>query len=92
VELLDDESALASWINFTERKAEFRVRRVESSGVMSPATVVTPLRSDRSNGYPRVARHGDELLFAWTQNDPVPNSAPVLRVMTATAKLPRSDP
>ena len=42
------------------------VRRVERSGGRSAATTVTTLGANRSSVYPRMARRGDELIFAWT--------------------------
>lgn len=66
IELLPDGSALPSWIEYADRRAEFRVRRIDSSGARSEAVSVTAVNSTRSSGYPRMARHGDELVFAWT--------------------------
>jgi hypothetical protein len=36
----------------------------------------------RNSGYPRMARRGAELVFAWTENDDS------LRIKTAAARLP----
>jgi hypothetical protein len=82
VELLPDGSAVVSWIEFADKRATFSTRRVERSGRRSAAMPIAPLGANRSSGYPRMARRGDELLFAWTGSD---NS---LRVQTASAKLP----
>jgi hypothetical protein len=67
VELLADGSAIASWIEFADRKAEFRVRRIERSGTRSPAVAVSGLAGGRASGYPRIAAHAGELLLAWTE-------------------------
>jgi hypothetical protein len=65
VELLDDGSAAATWVEFANQRSTFRVRRIERSGARSPAIDVT---SSRVTGYPRVVRNGRELLFAWTES------------------------
>jgi hypothetical protein len=83
VELLPDGSAAASWIEYSaEAKAtSFRVRRIERSGAMSPPITVTAIGSSRTSGYPRMARLGSELLFAWTDTAAAP------RVTTARARV-----
>jgi hypothetical protein len=82
VELLSDGAAVASWIEFADQRPQFRVRRVEASGVKSPAVTVAGLAGDRASGYPRIARHGDELVFAWTDS-----AEGRSRVQTANASL-----
>lgn len=67
VELLADGSAIATWIELADQGAQFRVRRVEPSGVKSPAIVVSGLAGGRASGYPRLASHGNEMVFAWTE-------------------------
>ncbi|HSC29957.1 MAG TPA: hypothetical protein VLD67_21940, partial [Vicinamibacterales bacterium] len=78
VDLLEDGSAAASWIEFAKERAEFRVRRVEPSGAKSPAVSIAGIDSGRTSGYPRLAANGNELLFAWTERE-----AGTLRVRTA---------
>ena len=68
VELMTDESAVASWIEFANQRAQFRMRRVEPSGARSQSVTVSNLAGTRASGYPRIARHGDELVLAWTEN------------------------
>ncbi|HYN09780.1 MAG TPA: sialidase family protein [Vicinamibacterales bacterium] len=91
VELLDDGSAVASWIEYSAPSTQFRIRRVEASGARSAAVTVAPLTSGRSSGYPRLARHGNELVMAWVEGASLPatgrDGAP--RVKTAVAQLPR---
>ena len=81
VELMPDGSAMVSWIEFAEKQAAFMVRRVERSGRRSDATTVTAIGENRSSAYPRMARRGHELIFAWTDPEN-------LRVQTATARVP----
>jgi hypothetical protein len=82
VQLLPDGSAVASHIEYANERAEFRVKRIEENGVKSPAITVAAIASTRSSGYPRMALHGDELLFAWIEKEASGG------VRTATARLP----
>jgi hypothetical protein len=82
VEQLEDGSAVVGWIELAGRGTAFKVRRVERSGQRSAAVTVTDLGERRNSGYPRLARRGQELIFAWTGN------GEHLRVETAVARLP----
>ena len=66
--LLSDGSAMATWIEFADGKARFRMRRVAPSGERGQAMTVAGLTANRASGYPRMARFGDELIFAWTES------------------------
>ncbi len=68
IELMPDGGAFASWIEFADQRAQFRVRRVDASGSASAAVTVAGLEGSRASGYPRIARHGGELVFAWTES------------------------
>ena len=68
VELMTDGSAVGSWIEFANQRAQFRMRRVEPSGARSQSVTVSNLAGTRASGYPRIARYGDELVLAWTEN------------------------
>ena len=83
VELMSDGSAAASWIEFADQRAQFRVRRVDPSGAKSPAVRVSALAGGRASGYPRIGLHADQLVFAWTESD---NGR--TQVQTAVARTP----
>lgn len=83
VELMSDGSAVASWIEFADQRAQLRVRRVEPSGVKSAAITVSGLAEGRASGYPRIARNGNDIVFAWTES--VDGRS---QVHTAVASLP----
>ncbi len=76
--LLDDGSALVCWLESTAEGGEIRLRRIRPDGTREPAITVTPSGTARSNGFPQLARAGDQLILAWTAD----------RVMTATIALP----
>lgn len=81
-ELLPDGSALATWIEFADQRAQFRARTIHASGAKSAAVTVAGIEGSRASGYPRVARHGGELVFAWTES-----ANERLQVRTAVARL-----
>lgn len=89
VELLQDGTGLVSWIEHARGHAEFRLRRIERSGARGEAVSVAPLSATRTSGYPRIARQGNELVFAWVD---VARGEPDVadgtrRVRTAVARL-----
>src|SRR2546425_538622 len=67
IALVDDESAVASWIEFANQRAQLRIRRIDRSGARGAAQTVAGVGAERTSGYPRLARRGDELLLAWTE-------------------------
>ncbi len=83
IQLLPDGSAVATWIEFAGGTSQLRARRVQPSGATSPALIVSSINKERSSGYPRVAAHGNEIVFAWTESE---NGQ--TRVRTAVARLP----
>jgi hypothetical protein len=87
VELMPDGSAMATWIELVDKKTEFKVRRIQPSGARGEAVKIADLVNSRTSGYPRVARHGNELLFAWTEVGPAtPGARATTRVRTAVAR------
>ncbi len=87
VEMLDDGSAVATWVEYAEGRSDFRLRLMDPSGERSVAITVTGVSAGRASGFPRVALSGDELVFAWSEG--VEGSAiGALQVQTAVASLP----
>jgi hypothetical protein len=66
VELLPSGAAIVAWIEFAGQRSQFRMRRIEPGGGFSASARVADISASRASGYPRMARAGDELLFAWT--------------------------
>jgi hypothetical protein len=87
---LDDGTAVASWIEVADKQARFRIRRLDRSGARSPAATVAEVPTGLASAYPRMARFGDELVFAWTEratsND---GSEGASQVRMAVARVPR---
>lgn len=67
IELLDDGSAIATWVEFASERAQLRVRQVGTSGKRSTAATIAGAGERRLRGYPRLARNGNTLVFAWTE-------------------------
>jgi hypothetical protein len=82
VALLADGSAAVTWLEQVGADgAEVRLRRVESGGRRGGSSVIAGSSAARASGFPRMARAGDALLFAWTQ------PGDDARVRTAIAQL-----
>jgi hypothetical protein len=82
VEMLDDGSALATWVEFANGRSQFRARRVEPSGARS-ASITIANGEGGVGSYPRIARNGDEVVFVWTAGSETEGQA----VKAAVARL-----
>ena len=78
IALLDNGSAAVSWIEFSDGRSQFRLRRIDRNGNRSPAATVA---EGMGAQHPRLARHEDELLLAWVEN-----TRGTTRVRTALAR------
>jgi len=65
--LLPDGSALVCWLSGNAERGAIKVRRVQSDGALGPVSVIAETDISRSSGFPRMARLGDEVHFAWTE-------------------------
>jgi hypothetical protein len=65
--LLPDGSALVCWLSGDVQGGEIKVRRVRADGSVGPASVIATTDISRSSGFPRMARRGNEVHFAWTE-------------------------
>ncbi|MGI8838004.1 MAG: sialidase family protein [Pyrinomonadaceae bacterium] len=79
--LLPDGSALVCWLSGNAEGGAIKVRRARSDGTLGPPTVVAQTDISRSSGFPRMARLGDEVHFAWTE------FGKPSKVRTATANI-----
>jgi len=67
VVLLADGSALVSWMSGGADGAANNVRRIAPDGTHGPPAVIAESDASRASGFPRMARLGDTVYFAWTQ-------------------------
>jgi hypothetical protein len=65
--MLADGSALVCWLSGNAEGGAIKVRRVSPDGSLGPAAVIAKTDISRSSGFPRMARLGDEVHFAWTE-------------------------
>ena len=78
--LLEDGTAVVSWLEREDGKAQISLRRVTRSGAREFIQLATT-SSTRSSGFPRMVRIGNRLILAWTETgDPT-------RIATAELSL-----
>lgn len=65
--LLSDGSALVCWLSGNAAGGAIKVRRVQANGAVGPPAVLATTDISRSSGFPRMARLGDKVHFAWTE-------------------------
>lgn len=64
--MLDESSALVVWLEQKPSGAEIRARRVAANGQAMPSMKVADSSAARAAGFPRIARVGPHVWFAWT--------------------------
>lgn len=67
VAMLPDGGVYVCWLSGTVESGAIKVRRVTADGTLGPVAIVATSDISRSSGFPRLARMGDEILFAWTE-------------------------
>jgi hypothetical protein len=80
--LLDDGSALVSWFEAQGQDAFLRVQRISPVGPTAEPVTVAITSAARASGFPRMARAGDRVFFAWTE------TGDANRVRTSSARVP----
>lgn len=81
VTLLPDGAALVCWLEQNGDAGEIRARRVSADGARGSSLTIAETSAQRANGFPRMARNDEEIIFAWTDaGDPA-------QVRTASAKI-----
>ena len=69
VVLLDDDTALVTWLEQTATGGEIRARRVSRNGTVEPAMKVAESGTARAAGFARLARTGRDVYFTWTEQN-----------------------
>jgi hypothetical protein len=88
IELLDNGTAVASWVEYAEGRTDLRLRLIDRSGARSAAQNIVGVSGGRASGFPRMARQGDELIFAWSESASENDESGALKVSTAVVGLP----
>jgi hypothetical protein len=55
------------WLSGNVEGGQLKVRRIEADGSVGPPAVIARTDISRSSGFPRMARLGDQVHFAWTE-------------------------
>lgn len=76
--MLDDGAALVCWLEKTSEGGAVRLRRISLDGTRGQAITIAASGIARANGFPRMARAGNQLVFAWVNG----------RVLTASLPIP----
>jgi hypothetical protein len=67
VVMIDDDSALVTWVEQTQAGGEIRARRVHRNGTIEAWSKIASIGATR--GFPRVARLTGNSYFAWTEQN-----------------------
>ena len=65
--LLDEQTALVTWLEQTAAGGEIRARRVTRDGKGEPAVKIADSSTARAAGFARMARHERDVYFTWTE-------------------------
>jgi hypothetical protein len=93
VDLLGDGpgSAIICWLDAGAGEGRIMVRRVTADGRVGEQVPVARVDLGRSTGFPRMARHGDDLLIAWTEEGS-PGGVVATAIAIADVPAPRAMP
>lgn len=80
VVMLDERSALVSWLEQTTAGAEIRARRVSREGAAAPSMKIADSATARAAGFARIARVGADVYFTWTEQSATSKKIHVARV------------
>ncbi len=82
VVMLDDNTALVSWLEQTQAGAEIRARRIPRDGKPSDSVKIADSVTARAAGFARITRRGDEIWFTWTEQNAAGKKVHVARAPT----------
>ena len=80
VVMLDERTALVSWLEQTAAGAEIRARRVPRDGAPAPSMKIADSATARAAGFARMARVGPDVYFTWTEQSATSKKIHVARV------------
>lgn len=64
-----DGTALVVWLSAEDEDGQVRVRRVTRDGRVGPSLALGQSATARASGFPRLARHGSQVVVSWTSPD-----------------------
>ena len=68
IEMVDDGSAVATWVEFANQQSQVKARRVNATGSTSAPIAIQGPGAGSVGGFPRMVRQGDQLLFVWSES------------------------
>ena len=66
IEVLEDGSALISWLDFIEDNTVILLQKVGADGTLSELITLTESSESRSSGFPRMVLKNDKAYLTWT--------------------------
>lgn len=67
VEMIDDSTAVATWVEFANQQSQMKARKISVTGSASAPVAVQGTGAGSAGGFPRMVRQDDELLFVWSE-------------------------
>ncbi|MCA9743463.1 MAG: exo-alpha-sialidase [Deferribacteres bacterium] len=80
VVLLNQNTALVSWMEYQGDDGVIKMRRVSNNGSLENSQTIALTGGSRASGFPRMVQSGQSIFFSWTKTGEKP------QVMTALAK------
>jgi hypothetical protein len=62
-----DGTTHVAWLDHNDGNGRLLVRRMSKSGALSETETLTPMKTDRNSGYPRMVADGNTIIYAWTE-------------------------
>jgi hypothetical protein len=56
-----------AWLDHNGGEGRLLLKRVASNGTISEAETLTPMKTDRNSGFPRMLADGTGVMYAWTE-------------------------
>lgn len=66
--LLDEKSALVSWMESHDGTAQLKAVKVNRDATKGKQHIITEMNASRQSGFPQMERIGDKVYFAWTNS------------------------
>ncbi len=82
--LLDEMSALVSWMESQDGVAQLKAVKVNRDGTKGEYHIISEMDASRQSGFPQMERVGDAIYFAWTEISPTSS-----QVKMASAEVKR---
>ena len=87
--VLEDGSALISWLETALGQASIKACRVKLDGTLETPFIVSQSSESRSSGFPKMTMKNDTVYFAWTEVGESLSVKTAYRIMTPTFGLMR---